>query len=92
MKNDYSNIIIMTIKKPFNYYSCMGCNYSKSSRTETESKLAGRLHQKVCKGTGRTEDLPHTNHLKQHIKKNKNNKVDEKYAALTTKEDKTISL
>ena len=58
------------------YYSCMKCNYSKSCRTKTESRLALKLHTKVCKGTGRTDDeLPHENYENQILNNNPKNSL-----------------
>ena len=58
------------------YYSCMKCNYSKSCRTKTESRLALKLHTKVCKGTGRTDDeLPHENYENQILSNNPKNSL-----------------
>ena len=41
---------------PSHFYDCLWCNYSKISSSAQHSKLAMRLHEKVCKQTGRTED------------------------------------
>jgi len=57
-----------TNRIPFHYYSCMNCNYSKSSRTKAESRLTVKLHGRVCKGKGRNEKLPHYNKEKQFLK------------------------
>ncbi len=62
-------------KVPFHYYSCLKCNYSKSSRTKAESRLTVKLHERVCKGNGRTEELPHYKKDKQFFKTNPNGAI-----------------